>query len=81
MHEPVREPVEQFGMRGSGSHEAEVVRGGDEALAEVLLPDAIHDHACGERVAGARNPLREAEATLRGLLTCWKLRLLFDEDR
>ena len=70
----MREPVEQFGMRGRGAHEAEVVRGGDEALAEVLLPDAVHDHAGGERVIGARDPLCKAEATIG------KRRLRFGEN-
>ena len=80
VHEPMREPVEQFRMRWRGTHEAEVVRGGHEALAEVLLPDTIHDHAGGKRVVVACNPLCEAEAALRGLFTRWELRLLFDED-
>jgi len=52
VHEPVREPVEQLGICWSRAHEPEIVRGGDEALAEVLLPDPVHDHARRERIAG-----------------------------
>ena len=80
VHEPIREPVEQFRLRGNGAHEAEIVGGGHEALTEVLLPDAVHNHARGEWILRAGDPLREAEAALRGLFTRWKLRLLFDEN-
>jgi hypothetical protein len=39
-----REPVQQIRMRGARTLKTEIVRGGDEATAEVLLPDAV----CGD---------------------------------
>ena len=36
------EPVEQLGMRRLVAAEAEVAGRGDEALAEVMMPEAIH---------------------------------------
>ena len=43
----LRQPVEQFGMRGPLAHDAEIARRADDALAEVIMPDAIHHHARG----------------------------------
>src|SRR5262249_48471593 len=40
---------------------AEVVGGADEALAEDLLPEAVHCDTRGERVGGARDPAGKAE--------------------
>ena len=44
------EPIEQFGMRRVAAHRAEIVRRGDDALAEVILPEAIDDDAGRERI-------------------------------
>ena len=49
---------------------AEIVRRADEALAEVMHPDAVHDHAGGERIALGGDRLRQLEpaaAFLEGL--------------
>ncbi|HTN89909.1 MAG TPA: hypothetical protein VL242_39810, partial [Sorangium sp.] len=59
------EPVEQFGMGGRISHDAEVFAGLHQARAEELLPEAIHRHAGGEGVRRTDEPLGEAEAVLR----------------
>ena len=47
VHEPVGQPVEQFGVSGARAHLAEVAGSGDEPLAEVVLPNAVHDDAGG----------------------------------
>ena len=57
-----REPVEQFGMGGQRAHAAEIIRRFHQAAAEVILPDAIHDAAPGERIVGVREPLSERDA-------------------
>src|ERR1043166_6639518 len=44
--EVMGQPVEQFGMSWPLPHLAEIVGRGDEALAEMPLPDAIDHHAC-----------------------------------
>src|SRR6266851_1069380 len=51
------QPVEQLGMRGSGTEMAEVVGCGDDALAEVALPDAVDENAGRQRMIRARQPL------------------------
>ena len=38
-----RQPVEQLGMRRELPHPAEVVGGGDDSPAEMVLPDAVDD--------------------------------------
>src|SRR5690606_16010312 len=48
--EPVRQPVEQLGMRRLFTEHAEVIDGRDEAAAEEMMPDAVHPDARGERV-------------------------------
>jgi hypothetical protein len=42
---------------------AEVVGSGDEAAAEVVLPEAVHQHAGGERMVGARDPAGERQSS------------------
>ena len=46
-------------MRGWPPLHAEVVRAAHEAVAEVELPDAVHDHACRELVFRADQPIGE----------------------
>jgi hypothetical protein len=54
------EPVEQFGMGGALSLDAEVLRRADETRTEEHLPEVIRDDAGGERIVGRRR------ATSRG---------------
>ena len=54
--------VEKFGMGGRRGHVAEVVGGGDEPGAEVLLPDAIYEDAGGHGVLRIDNGEGELEA-------------------
>ena len=56
------EPVEEFGVGGEVAHVAEVVRGIDEAAAEVVVPDAVDDAAPGEGVLGVGDPVGEGGA-------------------
>ena len=48
------QPVEQFGMRRPVALQAEIVFRGDQALAEIGLPDAIDRHARRQRMVAAR---------------------------
>ena len=57
------EPVKQLGIRRQGSGTSEVIRRGDDPIAEMLLPDSVDEHPGGERMIGT---FSKAEA-LRGL--------------
>ena len=52
-HELHGERVEQFGMARLLAGRAEIIRRAHEALAEEMQPDAIHQHARGERIRRA----------------------------
>ena len=60
------EPVEQLGMRGPFAADAEIVGRAHEPFAEMPLPDAIHDHARGERVLLRRDPFGQRGSPLLG---------------
>ena len=62
--ELVGEEVEQLGVARFVAAEAEIAGGGDEALAKVMVPEAVHDDAGGERVVGMGDPVREGESAL-----------------
>src|SRR5690606_32851019 len=62
LHELGREPVEQFGMAGAFAELAEVGGGGDEAAAEVVLPDPVDEDAGGEGVVRPRQRAGQGEA-------------------
>ncbi len=47
------QPVEQLGMAGCLTHDAKIVRGRDEPLAEVELPDPVDDDTCQQRILPA----------------------------
>src|SRR5205085_11337077 len=59
--EALRQVVEQLGVRRRLAELAEVARGADEALAEVVLPDAVDHHARRQRVVGAGDGLRQLQ--------------------
>jgi hypothetical protein len=61
-----RQPVEQFGMRGTIAHDAKITGGIDQATAEHFLPHAIDGDARHQRVIGREQPLRESAAVERG---------------
>ena len=59
-----RQPVEQVGVRGRGTHASEVTRRRDDAPAEVILPDTVDDRPPGERVVGAGDPAGQRHAAV-----------------
>src|SRR5690242_19021450 len=63
--ELARQPVEKFGKRGPGALRAEIVLGFHNSFAEVLLPDAVHGDASGQRIPRIDNPLGEIEPRRR----------------
>ena len=56
------QPVEQFRMRRPFAAEAEIARRGDDALAEMVLPEAIDHHAGRERMLRAGDPPGQFDA-------------------
>ena len=62
VHEPRGEVVEQLGVAGGFGLHAQVVGRADEALAEMVHPDAVDHDAGGERVVLAGDGLGEFEA-------------------
>ena len=56
-----REPVEQLRMGWGHARTAEVVRGGDDPVAEVLLPDPVDEDPRGQGMIGPGEPAREGE--------------------
>ena len=61
------EPVEQLWVRGFRTGVAEVVGIGEERRAEGMLPEAVHQHARGERVFGRSDPVGEGAAAAGGV--------------
>ena len=59
------EPVEQLGMAGCVAGDAEIPAGPHQAVAEHLLPEAIHRDAGRQRVLRTEQPLRKAQAVVR----------------
>src|SRR5262249_30173562 len=59
------QPIEQLGMRGCLAARAEVRGGGDKALAEMVLPEAIDQDTRRQGVLRTREPLGKLEAAAR----------------
>ena len=59
LHELGREPIQQFGVRGTLTLEAEVARVRGNALVKMMLPDSVHENARGERIPGIREQTRQ----------------------
>ena len=57
------EPIEQLRVRGLVADHAEIARRARERLAEVVLPDAVHEDARGERIGGIGDGVGELAAT------------------
>ena len=55
------EPVEQFRVRWPCAGFTKIVQCADDALAEVMFPNAVDHHARGERMLRARGPLCEGQ--------------------
>ena len=65
--ETLRQVVEQLRMRRRLAEPAEIVRGLDEAAAEQVVPDAVGDHARGQRVVLPGQPGRQDAAPAGGV--------------
>lgn len=55
-------------MRGPCAAEAEVIGGGHQASAKVLLPEPIDQHARGPRIVARDDPLRECQSSAAALV-------------
>ena len=66
LNEMPGQPIEQFGMGGSGSLDSEVARRAHQTAAEVMLEYPIDDHPCGERVVGCSDPVGQGPASTGG---------------
>ena len=58
------QPIEQFGMRGTPAHVAEVAGSIDDARAEMVVPEAIGQNAGRQRIVGMRDPLGQLQPPL-----------------
>ena len=58
--------VQKLRMRGPGAHHAEVTRRSDDALAEMIMPDAVHHYPSRQRVLGAGDPVGQCRPATRG---------------
>ena len=57
-----RQPVEQLRMAGTVAGRAEIARGSDQSLAEMVLPDAVDGDAGGQRVFRPGDPFSQLPA-------------------
>src|SRR3954462_10190119 len=73
------EEVEQLGVAGPLAHCPEVAGGGDEASAEVTLPDAVDQDPGGEGIVGAGDRASQLESATP--LAKWRRASLRREDR
>ena len=67
LHEGHGEPVQQLGVTRPLALVPEVVRGGDDAGPEEVLPGAVDPDPRGERVVARDDPAREAQAVAWGI--------------
>ena len=59
-----RQPVENVWVRGLLSRKTKIVRRTHQALAHIVLPDAIDDHPRRQRILWAGNPFCKLETSL-----------------
>ena len=66
--QPLSQEVEELGVGGLATEEAEVARGVHEAGAEMVMPQAVSEHAGGDGVV-LGDPIRQRDAafTFRGV--------------
>ena len=60
----VREEIEQLGMAWGIAAETKIAGRGDEALAEVMMPEAVDDDTSGEWIFGMGDPVGEGKSAL-----------------
>ena len=61
-HESRSQVIKQLRMAGLVGHVAKVIRGANQAFAEVMHPDAIDRHPCGEGIGWRSDGLCEVQA-------------------
>src|SRR5436309_3439174 len=74
-HEPRGEVIEQFRMRGPLAEQSKVARRADQAAAEVMLPDAVHEHPSRQWVAETNDrlsKLKPAASLSKRLCFAWR---------
>src|SRR5436190_21224558 len=71
-HELGREPIEQRWMRRGIALHAELARRADDAFTEMVMPQAIDDHARGEGIVGIGQEFCQRCATPAVLDLCWR---------
>jgi len=54
-------------MRRTVAADAEIARSAHQALAEMILPHAVHDHTRGERIVVARNRAGQVQPAARSI--------------
>src|SRR5260370_31928254 len=64
-HELHGQPVEQFGVRGLLAHLAEIIQRRDDALPEMVAPDAIDHHPRGQRIFPRAEPFGQRPSSPR----------------
>ena len=62
VNEPLRQPVEQFGMARKLSQQSEIFGALHQPLAEMPAPDAVDKHPCRQGMAGIDEPLGKLPA-------------------
>ena len=60
-------------MRRRSAGVAEIVGRSDDALAEMMLPDAVDHHARGQRVVGAGEPTGQGQTPAAAAIACGRM--------
>ena len=77
-HETHCKVIQQFGVRGLRSGQAEVVDGLDQSTAEESLPNPIHLYASRHRVVRVSNPVGGLKPAALAFGNGWELRKSID---
>ena len=64
--------IQELGVTGRVASNAEVIDASNDALAEYVIPNAVHEHARSERVRGTRQPLRQLQPAAAILNRRWR---------
>ena len=59
--------IQQFGMGGMRAHASEVAWRGDDAVSEMIMPDAIHHHARRQGIGWIGEPSGQRAAAAGGV--------------
>ena len=74
-NEPLRQPVEQFGVGRRDTLHAKVIRRGHDAAPKVMQPEPVHDHARQEvpcAIPGVGHPVGQRTAPVAGPPVLWR---------